>query len=110
MKRQRPDDNQDDLVKVYERLGCKVQRVSAFLSCDLIVGGWGVIDWVEIKDGSKPPSARKLSAKEIEFQAKWESARPVVNVKNVEEVMEHVYRMRGFSTGVNQRYALDNIS
>ena len=95
MRRQRSDRNQASIVNLYRKLGCEVEIVSQYLSCDLIVGGWGIIDWVEVKDGRQPPSGRKLSDAEKVFQAKWFWVRPVVNVKNQDEVLEHVYRMKG---------------
>ena len=43
---------------------------------------------VEIKDGKKPPSARKLTDGEIAFKAKVESVQCVYNVVNsIEEAI-----------------------
>ena len=95
MRRQRSDRNQTSIVNLYRKLGCEVEIVSQYLSCDLIVGGWGTIDWVEVKDGHQPPSRRTLSDAEKVFQAKWFWVRPVVNVKNQDDVLAHVYRMKG---------------
>ena len=106
MKRQRSDDNQTALVKLYRKLGCEVEIVSQFLSCDLIVGCNKTIDWVEVKDGDKEPARRKLSDKEKKFQTRWGLIKPVVNVKNAEEVMAHVYRMKGMSSGQSAAFEL----
>ena len=38
---------------------------------DIVVGFRGLNVLLEVKDGSKPPSERKLTAAEQEFQATW---------------------------------------
>ena len=40
-------------------------------ACDLIVGGLGINVLIEIKDGSKPPSKRRLTEKEEAFHNRW---------------------------------------
>lgn len=96
MRRQRSDDNQAELVKLYRQLGCSVLVLSRTESVDALVGLLDVNDLVEIKDGSKPPSERKLSDAEKEFQGSWKG-RGVVNVKSAEEVIAHVESIRGKS-------------
>lgn len=51
---------------------------------DLVVGFMGRISLLEIKDGSKPPSKRKLTPDEKRFHEQWEHL-PVFVVNDVEE-------------------------
>ena len=52
--------------------------------CDLFVSKNGRTVAVEVKDGSKPPSARKLSEGEIKFMESWQGEYALV------ETLEHV--------------------
>ncbi len=67
-----PDLNQKDIVKELRKIGCKVtitSEVSDF--CDLVVGFKGNLYLVEVKDGTKPPSARKLTPGEIKCKMEF---------------------------------------
>jgi hypothetical protein len=46
---------------------------------DFIVGYKGFNYMIELKDGNKPPSARKLTDDEIEFKQKWKGQYTVCN-------------------------------
>lgn len=67
----RTDANTDEIVRVFESLGLKVHRTNA--AWDLTVQAVGsypartVTRLVEIKDGKKPPSKRKLTGPEKEL-------------------------------------------
>jgi len=67
------DDNQADIVKYLRSLGASVRSIAAVGKGvpDLIVGYRGVNYLVEVKDGSKSPSQRKLTPKEQEFHDEW---------------------------------------
>ncbi len=68
-----PDKNQKDIVKELRKIGCKVtitSEVSDF--CDLVVGYKRKLYLVEVKDGTKPPSARKLTPGEIKCKNAFE--------------------------------------
>ena len=55
----RTDANHSAIAQTFERLGCKVwHTVDAW---DLTITRMGIVKLVEIKDPSKPPSARKLT-------------------------------------------------
>ena len=83
------DDNHGAVVKAFRDMGCSVLSLAAL--------GRGVPDillWVprlehyilvEIKDGDKVPSARKLTPKQKEFHATWPG--PVVVIKSVDEAV-----------------------
>jgi hypothetical protein len=86
----RTDDNQPEVVKEFRRLGWCVLIISQLKNCcDIMVSKGGVTIAVEIKDGSKPPSARKLSKGEQEFKDNWlgrwelvESIDDVININS----------------------------
>lgn len=66
------DDNQKEVVSLFRKLGWYVLIVSQLKNCcDIIVSKNGFTLAVEIKDGKKPPSARKLSEGEQRFKDEW---------------------------------------
>ena len=84
------DDNQSDIVKVLTKVGCFVM--------DLSGSGRGVMDilvfrgkrmWaVEIKDGSKKPSAQCLTPAQIVMHAKVAAAGGEIHiVRSVDEAL-----------------------
>ena len=46
---------------------------------DLVVGFRGVTYLIEVKDGEKPPSARKLNKLQQAWHAKWQGHKAVAN-------------------------------
>lgn len=82
----RTDDNQTEVVELFRKLGWYVLIVSQLKNCcDLIVSKNGRTFAVEIKDGNKPASARKLSAGEKKFKDEWQGNYALVEA--VEDVM-----------------------
>ena len=70
--RHRSDDNQTEIVKTFRMLGWYVLIISQLDNCcDIMVSKHGHTIAVEIKDGNKPPSKRKLSAGEEKFRDEW---------------------------------------
>lgn len=68
------DSNHRDVVEVLERAGCKVLSLAGMGdgTPDILVSkGKKWMALVEIKDGNKPPSKRKLTDDEITFHANW---------------------------------------
>ena len=59
---------------------------------DLVVGIHGITDLVEVKDGSKPPSGRKLTPDQVTFFDNWLGSVRVVN--NVDDVIAHFDELR----------------
>ena len=58
---------------------------------DLLVSHRGKLMMVEIKDGSKPPSARKLTPSQVEFHARAKAnGVPVHIVETLEQAIELV--------------------
>ena len=69
----RTDDNQKEIVAAFEMCGLSVallHRAGEGFP-DLVVGYGGLSGLVEVKDGDKPPSARKLTKKQIQFREEW---------------------------------------
>ena len=67
------DDNQKEIVALFRKLGWTVLIISQLKNCcDIIVSKSGRTVAIEIKDGAKPPSARKLSDGEIKFRDAWQ--------------------------------------
>ena len=76
------DDNQNDIVK---KLRC-IPGVSVHITSslgkgfpDIVVGHRGRSHLIEIKDGAKVPSKRKLTPDEQEFKDKWTGCYFVAN-------------------------------
>jgi Holliday junction resolvase len=78
-KAARIDDNQRDIVKALRKVGCNVLSLAALGegAPDLLVQKSNVLFLLEIKDGSKFPSQRKLTPHQVKFHKDW-----VVHVVN----------------------------
>ena len=82
----RIDSNQRDVVACLEALGATVHSTAALGNGfpDLLVLHRGVLRLVEVKDGRKPPSARKLTPAEVAFARRF----PVFLVECPEDAAE----------------------
>jgi len=73
MKIARIDSNQPIIVKAFREEGFSVHHThmvgGGFV--DIVVGRSGINYLVEIKDGEKSPSKRKLTPDEQEFHSEW---------------------------------------
>ena len=68
----RIDSNQNEIVEALRRCGASVLITSQLKNCfDILVGYNGINYIVEIKDGDKPPSQRKLTKGEEKFRKEW---------------------------------------
>lgn len=69
----RKDANHAEILDYFRQAGAIVEDVSALsgLGFDLIVSAYGAVVMVEIKDGEKPPSARRLTQSERDAQMRW---------------------------------------
>ena len=83
----RVDANHLEIAQAYRSLGWKVKHThkqgEGFP--DLVVAK-GVIRLVEIKDGKKSPSRRKLTPAQIEFHKEWEDYIDIIT--SVQEVLD----------------------
>jgi len=86
------DRNQNEIVDALRKIGASVQPLHAVgQGCpDILVGWRGMNTVLEIKDGSKPPSARKLTPDQVEWHEAWRGQ--VTVVETVEQAIEAVTR------------------
>jgi hypothetical protein len=69
----RKDANHKEIENAFKKMGFSVLDISQLKNCcDLFVSKRCVTYAVEIKDGTKTPSQRKLTSGEREFKETWE--------------------------------------
>lgn len=79
------DANQPEIVKHLRKLGWYVLIISQLKNCcDLIISKNGRTIAIEVKDGSKPPSQRKLTDGELKFQREWQGEYLVI--ESIEDI------------------------
>ncbi|NRB03665.1 MAG: hypothetical protein HRU30_10430 [Rhodobacteraceae bacterium] len=83
----RVDDNQPEIVQALRKAGATVTptHTAGAGFPDLTVGYRGINYLIEVKDGSKPPSARKLTKDQQEWHVTWNGHAAVVS--NVREAL-----------------------
>lgn len=89
----RTDANLTPIVKAYRKLGCSVWVCNSMVDC--VIGYGGISELVEVKDGEKPPSARKLTKAQVEFRKTWTGG--VWLIKSLADVETHVAHFRELS-------------
>lgn len=90
----RVDANQKTIVETFRKLGCSVLILSDVgKGCpDLCVGWDGKCYLIEVKDGTKTPSKRKLTAAEQLFFDNWKGHASII--ESVDEVIRFVNLIR----------------
>ena len=83
------DRNQSEIVEALRKFGASVQSLAAVGDGvpDLLVGWRGMNLLIEVKDGSKPPSVRKLTPDQEAWHDAW-AGRPVFVVTCVDQVLK----------------------
>jgi hypothetical protein len=86
----RTDSNQTEIVEALRKCGASVLSLAPLGNGvgDLLVGARNLNFLLEVKDGSKPPSRRKLSPGQRVFHAAWQGQIAVVT--SVDEALEIV--------------------
>lgn len=86
----RVDENQSTIVSALRAVGATVTPTHAAGEGfpDLCVGYQGSNYLLEVKDGNKPPSKRRLTDPQIEWHRDWRGQRAVVN--NATEALEAI--------------------
>jgi hypothetical protein len=84
------DANQGEIVAALRACGCSVESLAAVGKGvpDLLVGLRGLNYLLECKDGSKPPSARKLTDAQVEWHKIW--AGQVLTVTSAEDALQQL--------------------
>ena len=87
----RVDDNQREVVRALRDAGCTIQYLHHVGGgCpDILVGFREENFLLEIKDGSKPPSQRKLTPSQEDWHRDWKGQKAVVCSE--EEALDYVY-------------------
>ncbi len=100
------DANQPEIVKAFRQLGASVAITSSAHDgmTDIIVGLGGLTVLVEIKDGSKPPSKRKLTPDQVAFHGNWQGA--ITVVETIDQAIELVARMRSAAALINTDWSV----
>lgn len=82
------DRNQAQIIAALRKAGATVQPLHAVgQGCPDILCGFKGRNWLlEIKDGSKPPSKRKLTPDQVEWHAGWKGQ--VATVCSVDEAIQ----------------------
>lgn len=90
----RTDTNQTAVIKALRKAGCSVQSLSDIgRGCpDLLVGTGYETVLFEVKDGSKPPSARSLTPDQVRWHSSWRG--PVYVVESVVAALNVVSLIR----------------
>lgn len=91
----RIDSNQNEIVRLFRKLGAKVQILSHVgRGCpDLLIMYNKKLHLVEVKDGSKPLSAQKLTDDEQKFISIWSDVVTIVRCQ--EDAILLLRSMRG---------------
>jgi len=88
----RIDANQNAIVEALRECGATVRIISQGGGIpDLLVGYNGYTILMELKDGSKPPSARKLTEDEQKFFDEWTGGMLAI-VNSIEEALDILKR------------------
>lgn len=85
----RRDDNEQEIVKALRKAGAYVAYIDT--PADLVVGYKGRTIILEVKDGNKPPSARKLTPNEQKFHDEWTGG-PLHIVTCIQEAIDILMR------------------
>lgn len=98
----RQDSNHGAIRSAFEGLGCSVADLSALGNgCpDILVGLGGLCIPVEIKDGSKFPSKRRLTDDETKWHAAWKGG--VKIVENLDGVVETVNLLKRWHQAIRE--------
>ena len=88
MRAARVDSNQKEIVKALRQAGATVLHTHQLKNCfDILVGYNGINYIVEIKDGNKPPSQRKLTTGEEKFRDEWEGGEYYI-IESIEQALK----------------------
>lgn len=90
MRARRVDDNLASIVAAYRALGCSVWVCNSMVDC--VIGYGGIAELIEVKDGAKSASRRKLTPAQVKFRESWTGG--VRLVQSLDDVGVHVANIR----------------
>ena len=92
----RTDANQAEIVAVLRKVGATVHSTHKVGQGfpDLVIGFMGSTILAEVKDGSKPESARKLRPSQVEFRDKWRGG-PILILTSPDQAIASVLTVCG---------------
>lgn len=89
----RVDANHSEIVAAFEKLGCSVLDIHQLKRCaDILISKNKRTVIIEIKDGKKSKSRRKLTEGEREFFATWQGESAIV--ESIDDVLRLVKELR----------------
>jgi hypothetical protein len=97
------DANQPRIVELLERHGCTVQSIATVGNGvpDLLIGFRGQTMVAEVKDGTKPKSAQKLTPDEQDWKRKWKGQYAILrNEDDVLDLVIHAQRVANLEKGL----------
>ena len=96
MRAAKIDANQPEIVKALRAVGVSVQHLhSVGTGCpDLLCALLGFTFTIEVKDGSKPPSAQKLTPDQVVWHAAWKAPVHVVNSIDAALAVVAIYKQK----------------
>lgn len=96
MRAAKIDANQPEVVKALRACGVSVQHLhSVGAGCpDLLCGLLGFSFLIEVKDGSKVPSAQKLTPDQVVWHAAWKAPVHIVNSVDAALAVVAIYQQK----------------
>jgi len=95
-RRGRVDENHSAIVSLLRSFGCSVASTTGVGDGfpDVVVGFQGVTHLIEIKDGEKSPSKRRLTPDEEEWHSTWQGDPVCIleSLRDAEELVRKWYR------------------
>lgn len=90
MRRAKVDANQPEIIEALRKAGCSVQPLHTIGKGvpDLLVGHRGRNYLLELKDGEKCPSARKLTEDQVAWHQGWRGQ--VIVIETTEEALHFI--------------------
>jgi Holliday junction resolvase len=94
--RKRTDRNHAEILRAFRDFGCSVVDTSALGEGfpDAVIGINGETGLVEIKDGSKHASKRKLTPSQVKFIRSWKGG-PYVIITSIDSAVEFARLLQG---------------
>ncbi|MCE9565825.1 MAG: hypothetical protein K8U57_27690 [Planctomycetes bacterium] len=96
------DENQSEIVDLFRKMGASVEPTHS-MGCgfpDLLVGILGFNWLVEVKNGKKRPSERRLTPDQAEWHEAWNGH--VIVIETVEQAIAFIHRCREFAIAASR--------